>query len=303
MNLSPRQLRVVVTLAGTLHFGRAADALAVTQPTLTKLVRDIEEVLSVRLFERTTRSVRLTPLGEELLPMAARLLAEYEAGLSELDAHARRGAQRLAVAALPTLAAMLLPAPVATLRRRHPHAVLRVHDVFNEQALDLLRARKVDIALSNVDVVHQDLAYAPLLREPFVALTPRRQRHGLGRRWSEPELARLPLIAMPRGTGTRQVVEAAFLRCGVPFRPSLELHNLVSIARFVKAGAGVALLPLLGALLVLDDDLRIHRLDDAPTRTIGAVTPREARAPALASEMLGLIGRHARALGRLAGQA
>ena len=110
-----------------------------------------------------------------------------------------------------------------------------------------------------------------MCREPFVVLAPAGHPWRLPPAWSEAALASLPLITMPRGASTRTLVEAQFSMQGVPFRPFLELRNLASIARFVKAGCGVALLPLLGALLVLDDELQIMRLDGAPERAIALV--------------------------------
>src|SRR3954465_7830447 len=116
MNLTPRQLKIFVSLAHSLNFSRTADRFFVTPPTLSKLVREIEEEMGVRLFDRTTRSVKLTTDGEALVNVATRLVEDFDLALSELKQVARRQSQSVAVAALPTLAAMLLPAPVAALQ-------------------------------------------------------------------------------------------------------------------------------------------------------------------------------------------
>src|SRR6476661_1447023 len=129
MNLSPRQLRLFVLLAQSLSFSRTADQLCVSQPTLSKLVREIEEAMGVRLFERTTRSVKLTVDGEALLGVARRVVVDYEAGCTELEQMVRHRSHGLAIAALPTLAATLLPELVAQLRQEVPDAVVRIHDV------------------------------------------------------------------------------------------------------------------------------------------------------------------------------
>ncbi|VFR33355.1 diguanylate cyclase/phosphodiesterase (GGDEF & EAL domains) with PAS/PAC sensor(s) [plant metagenome] len=287
MNLSPRQLKIFVSLAHSLNFSLTADAFCVTQPTMSKLIREIEEEVGARLFERTTRSVQLTPEGDALLEVATRVSNAFEQGITELEAVARHHAQRLSVAALPTLAAMLLPPLVRKLREQTPNAFIRVHDVFTDTALDLLRARHADLALTGLDIIHKDLAYEEILQERFVLLSRREDaRPGGLDEWSVPALDALPLIAMPQGTGTRRVVETAFLKKGVTFRPVMELRNLNAIGKFVKAGCGHSLLPLSGAELVLDETLAITPLRGAPERTLGIATRREADLPALAQAMI-----------------
>lgn len=296
MHLSPRQLKILVTLARTLSFSRTADVFHVTQPTLTKVVHEIEAAVGVQVFERTIRSVRLTREGEELLPVVQRLVRDFESGISELEGVARRRNQRLSVAALPTLAAMLLPLPVAALRRGHPGAVVKVHDVLNDEAVALLRAHQVDVALTAADEIRLDLRYDEIVREPFVILASLTSTQRLPDEWSEAALADLPLITMPRGASTRSIVEARFDQQGVPFRPFLEMQSLTSIARFVKADCGVALLPLLGALLIADPEMKIVRLQGAPERSVAVVTRKDFEPDQLLAGVIASIRSHAREL-------
>ncbi len=296
MHLSPRQLKVLVSVARTLSFSRTAELIHVTQPTLTKMIHEIEAEVGVRIFERTTRSVRLTREGEELIPVALRLVQDYESGINELEGLARRRNQRLAIAALPTLAAMLLPHPVAALRQAMPSAVVKVHDVLNNEAEALLRSRQVDVALTAVDAIRADLVYDEIVSEPFVLLAARSHNWTLPQTWSETGLESLPLITMPRGASTRALVEARFDEQGIAFRPFLEMRNLTSIARFVKAGCGVAMLPLLGALLVRDDELEIVRLAGAPERTVALVTRKDFEPGQLVRQVTASIRDQARAL-------
>ena len=299
MNLSPRQLKIFVSLAQSLNFSRTAEQFCVAQPTLSKIVRELEAEIGVRLFERTTRSVKLTADGEALVAVASRVTQEFETGITEFEEVARRRTQRLSIAALPTLAATVLPSPIAALRAEWPNAFIRIHDVFTDQALDLLRARKVDLALTGVDVVHKDLDFEEIVRERFVLLSSR-QHFGARkiRVWSEEAISTLPIITMPHGTGTRQYVEAAFISKGLSFRPCMELNNLTSIAKFVKAGCGVALLPLSSAQLALDDGLVITSPSGAPERSIGIVTLRDTELPELAANMVSSIRQAAKALGK-----
>lgn len=299
MNVSPRQLRIFVSLAQSLNFSRTAEQFCVAQPTLSKIVREIEQEIGVQLFERTTRSVKLTADGEALVGVAIRVTQEFAVGLAEFEDVARRRIQRLSIAALPTLAAMVLPGPVAALRTDMPNAFIRIHDVFTDQALDLLRARKVDLALTGVDVVHKDLHYEEIVCERFVLLSSAQHRNVRKlRSWSEEAIGTLPIITMPHGTGTRQVVEDAFINKGLSFRPCMELTHLTSIAKFVKAGCGVAVLPFSGAQLVMDEGLFITSLTGAPERSIGIVTRRDTQLTPLAAKMVTSIRQSASSLGK-----
>lgn len=296
MNLSPRQLKIFVALAHSLNFSRTAEQLHVTQPRLSKIVREIEDSFGVRLFDRTTRSVTLTANGAALLAVATRLMESYELGLAELADVAGRDRRRLAIAALPTLAAMMLPEAIATLRAEYPDANLRVHDVPADAAIDLLRTRKVDMALTALDAFHPDLQQEEIMRDRFVLLSSRRipLPWKTPPEWSESLLGTLPLISMPRGTSTRQAIDASFVRENMQFRPVLEISGLAAIARFVKAGCGVALLPQLGAELVLDAELAITTLKHAPERAIGIVTRKGEEPSALAMQVADAMRRFAR---------
>ena len=276
MNLTPRELRIFVSLASSLNFGQTAERFFVTQPTTSKMIRNLEDKLGVKLFERSTRSVSLTPEGRDLLEVASRVVDEFETGLTELAEVARRRSQRLSIAALPSLAATLLPDLVSHLRAEKAYSIIKIYDVINDAAMDLLRMRKVDFALSGVDVVHRDLSYTEIMREPFVLLASRASPIELKEAvWSETELEKLPVISMPRGTGTRMCIDMAFMKLGLPFRPFLEIQGLSTIGKFVQKGCGVSLLPLSAAQLVLDEDLYIVPLRGAPERTIGVITRHE----------------------------
>jgi LysR family transcriptional regulator, carnitine catabolism transcriptional activator len=279
---------VLVFLAQTLSFSKTADHFHVSQPTLSKAVREIEDGIGARLFERTTRSVRLTVYGEALLPVARRLVSELDAGMTELGEVMRRQAHGLAIAALPTLAATILPELVAQLQREEPLAMIRVHDVVTDEAIDMLRARRVDLALTSIDVVHKDLTYTEIFREPFVLLT-KAEHVPPFTQWDAHELTGIPVVTMPKGTGTRQTLDAAFLEDGLRFRPVMELRELNSIAQFILAGCGVSLLPRTAAELARRPGLIWHELVGAPERFVGIVTRREAGLSKLAAKMMKMI--------------
>jgi len=296
MNLTPRKLRIFNSLARTLSFSRTATQFHLTQPSLTRIVREIEEDLGVLLFERTTRAVKLTPMGQDLVPFAGRLAEDYDNGVAEMMTAIKGQGQRLSLAALPSIAATLLLRPMLTLREEFPEAVIRAHDVLDQAALDLVRARRADLALTAVDVVDKDLDVEELWTEPYVALRPTSYPGELPTTWSHLEFEDVRVISMVRGTGIRTALERAFLDTGVTFRPVLEVTNLVTVARFVKVGYGVALLPYLGALSILDDGLEMHRLEGAPERKIGLIRRKGSTISPLQQRMIEMVREEASAL-------
>lgn len=278
MHLSQRQLKIFVALSHSLSFSRCAEHLSVTQPALSKMVREIEETLDVQLFERTTRSVRLTTEGALLLPIASRIIDHYDEGLAELKGLASGHAHTLAIAATPSIAATLLPECIKRFRAEFPDFRISVHDVSAEQTFELLRARKVGIALTALLpglTNDKDLEAVELMTDPFVLVTSVRNQLDLeGKHWTEDLLTQLPIITMPRGTSTRLALDLSLLEDGAVGLQVLELRDLATIKKFVECDVGVAILPELAARLITDDKLRTIQVDDAPTRAIGIVTRR-----------------------------
>ena len=120
MNISLRQLRAFSTIGRLGSFTKAADALHATQPALSAQIRELEEILGLKLFDRSTRSVSLTQAGEDLLPVVDNVLGDVGSVVARAQDAARKNTGRVTIAALPSLAATLMPAVVARMRVRHP---------------------------------------------------------------------------------------------------------------------------------------------------------------------------------------
>lgn len=278
MNVTPRQLRIFVYLARTLSFRATAEQFGVTQPTMSKIVQDLELEMGVRLFDRTTRRVKLTREGEELLNIAIRISDDFDEGLSELGQVARRRTRRISVAALPTLTSLLLPGPLTRLRATSPDVMVHVHDVYAEAAIELLRSRSVDIALCSIDTRQEDLHYEAVVEEHFMLMTSRVHHGKLNlNRWDAHGIDGVPIVAMRRGTGTRKCVDDAFRLKGINFRPHVALQHLSSIADFVRGGFGATILPASAIEVLHDDSIVARRIDDVPARSIGIITRKGSR--------------------------
>jgi len=241
-----RHLRYFVAVAEALSFARAARALNLSQPPLSRQIRALEEELGTALFTRTKRSVRLTPAGAALVPDARRLLREAD-GL-------KAGAQRLAAGEIGTLALgfisvaayNLLPELAPEFRRRHPGVRLALQEATSDVLLGALRQGELDVGLVLPPVEVAGLEYAPLVRETLIAALP--AGHAAARGKGPLALAALagePFILFPRmvGASLYDAIAGACRRAGFAPRIEQEAIQMQTIVSLVAAGMGVALVP------------------------------------------------------------
>jgi LysR family hydrogen peroxide-inducible transcriptional activator len=169
-----RDLKYFIALAETRHFGQAAARTFVSQPTLSGQIRKLEDELGIALFERTTKAVALTPLGEALLPHARRAVEEAEALAQLAKAHRDPLVGPLRVGAIPTLAPYLVPLILAPLQRRYPGLKLVLSEEITAQLLERLRRHELDAALIATPAEDAEMRTRGLFDEPFWLALPRK---------------------------------------------------------------------------------------------------------------------------------
>ena len=239
-----RQLRYVVAVAHHRNFTRAAADCLVAQPALSEQVRKLEAELGVRLFERTTRRVSLTPAGTVFVTRAQRILAEAEVAGQEMSEHASAIRGRVRIGAWHSVNPDL-PAVLAGFSHDHPHVDLTIREENSDTMLEMLRSGELDVALF---VVRDGLDLSGVEHfvyrtEPFVVIVAPTSELAGRREIDLRELASKPLIAFKPGSAVRLVVEAAFAAVGFPPRIAVETTETFGARAFVSAGLGVALVP------------------------------------------------------------
>ena len=248
-NLSLRQLEAILAIADQGNFSSAAEHLHVSQPALSRTIRLAEESLGARVFDRDTRSVSLTAAGQELLPIARRIVSEFGDSMSELSEfmEGRRG--RVRVAALPSMAPSLMVSVIAAFNAAHPRVefVLKVDSA--DKVLALLETRSIDIGLTVQPPPDGRFTYQHLQDDEFVVIcragdpvaTHSHPNRILG--WDV--FAGRRFIAASPGSNTRAATDAAFMEAGVTLRPAHEVDssNLPIIGSLVAAGLGLTALP------------------------------------------------------------
>ncbi|WP_051247306.1 MULTISPECIES: DNA-binding transcriptional regulator OxyR [Thermomonas] len=296
MNL--RDLRYLVALADLRHFGRAADACFVSQPTLSTQIRKLEEELGVVLIERAPRKVMLTAAGQDAVQRARRIVAEVD----ELKESARRsrdpasGALRLGV--FPTLGPYLLPHVVPQLRERFPQLELLLTEEKSDVLLARLREGKLDAALLALPL-HDDQLHAQFLfEEPFLLAAP--QQHPLAQAKSlrVDALGDETLLLLEDGHCLRDQALDVCRLSGAQEKTGFRATSLETLRQMVAAGVGVTLLPALSVHdpIVQPAGIRLVRFaEPAPSRRIALVWRKSSALDGFLQQLAEVIGTQARA--------
>lgn len=245
------ELKYIVAVAREKHFGRAAEACFVSQPTLSVAIKKLEDELEVKLFERSANEVSVTPLGEEIVRQAQSVL-EQAAAIKEI---AKRGKDPLAgplrLGVIYTIGPYLLPDLVRQAIARTPQMPLMLQENFTARLLEMLRTGEMDCAIMAEPFPDTGLAIAPLYDEPFMAAVPSTHPLAARKAISAEELKAETMLLLGTGHCFRDhVLEvcpefARFSSDAEGIRKSFEGSSLETIKHMVAAGMGVTLVPRL----------------------------------------------------------
>ncbi len=245
------ELKYIVAVARERHFGKAADACFVSQPTLSVAIKKLEEELDVKLFERNANEVSVTPLGEEIIQHAQRVL-EQAAEIKEIAKRGKdplSGALRLGV--IYTIGPYLLPDLMKQVMKKTPQMPLMLQENFTVKLMEMLRAGEIDCAILAEPFPDTGLATAALYDEPFMAALPFKHRLGKQASITAEQLKNETMLLLGNGHCFRDhVLEvcpefARFSSNAEGIRKSFEGSSLETIKHMVAAGMGVTLVPRL----------------------------------------------------------
>lgn len=283
MNIPPKQLRLFLVLADTLSFSKTAEKMCMTQPSLSKAIRELEENLGLPLFERSTRNVRVTEGGKRLIPLARTIIGEYESGMAKLTSTAEHESLQLKIAAWPSLANALVPELCAILEERFRSPHITVLDAPNSRCIDHVIHYQADLAFASIAPNHPDLQYHELMRDRFVVLSGEKWRSKIQQYVKLHDLMTLPVITLTNSSTAWRYMSAAYLNRGIEYQPKMQLEQISSVIGLVQAGVGVAVLPYLGVFQAVGmSGVQISEIVDGPLRSIGIINRRIGKPTGLA---------------------
>ncbi|MBB4781441.1 LysR family transcriptional regulator [Streptomyces rapamycinicus] len=275
-----QQMRYVVAVAETNSFTRAAERCLVVQSALSHQIARLEKELGARLFERTSRRVRLTPAGAAFLPAARQCLDAAERAAAEVAAAVGEVRGRLAVGLIPTVTAVDIPGALRDFRERYPRVRVSLRVGASDDLVEQVREGALDVAFLGLPttVRPQGVAAHELARDRLVAVVA--PDHPLAGE-SRVDLRRLSsevFVDLPAGTAGRAQSDLAFEAAGLTRDVAFEVTSADFIARLVGPGLGVAMLPtayaphLAGVVTI--------EVADAPARVEYVIWSRFSRTPA-----------------------
>jgi len=246
MNL--RDLKYIIAVAETHHFGKAAERCFVSQPTLSGQIKKLEDELDVTIFERTNRSVEITPVGKEILNHARQIMEQADVIQQLARAHQDPLSGSLRIGAIPTLSPYLMPLILAPLKKQHPQMRLVLSEELTDILLERLRNHEIDAALLATPVKEQDLETIPLFNEPFWVAYPRNHAFYTKDKINLRDLDKENLLLLAEGHClAKQAMEACHLkeRQSQGEMADLRAASLETLIQLVGAGFGITLVPAL----------------------------------------------------------
>lgn len=239
INLSSRDLDAFLALAHTQHFTRAAEKCHLSQSAFSQKIARIEQTAGVALFERSTRHVTLTPEGEVFAQEVTRIQQDLQHAVSHLNELATRRIGKVAVAALPSVAAVWMPRVIARYRAANPNIRIELFDTLAGGGLALLREGRVDMFITaGGDLREFDVT--ELKNEKFYLVCPKSHRLAAKPGVTLAQLQGEEIIHLARGSSVRQHLEAAGTTASAN---SLEVEHLATVAALVAEGLGVSIVP------------------------------------------------------------
>jgi DNA-binding transcriptional LysR family regulator len=265
MNISTRQLKAFLLIAQLKNFTRAAERLHITQAGLSVMMRELEVQLASRLFDRTTRSVTLTPAGEKLLPIAQAAVEGLEQVAAQLGDMSDRARYLLRVAATPLVSSTLMPMVISRFRQQYPDVTIRVVDTDLKQVQSLVESGAADFGLGFFFEGSWSLERRVLYDFPLMLVGPLDGREdalhmpsaGAAVTWDS--LRETTLIGLPPDNPIQQLIERQLVKAGRGDGEIASFNHFDTLIAMVAIGLGSAVIPSFAM-----PACRRHRVSAAP---------------------------------------
>jgi len=269
-----QQLQAFVAVAERGSFRAAAEELHLSSPALSRRIERLETILGAKLFHRTTRMVKLTPLGRTFLERARTALDDLEAAMLGISDIAGRRIGRVTVACVPSAALHFLPSVVGSFSEKFPKIRIRLMDEAAGQVVASVLAGECDFGIAFMSSQVPGIDFLPIHEDEFVLAMPRGHAMAKRRSLSWGELADEKLIAVARSSGNRQLLDNALARAGRNPSYRFEVSHIATLLGMVEAGLGMAAVPRLALPVNHPTLVGVSLRDPSIARQIGLTTLR-----------------------------
>jgi LysR family carnitine catabolism transcriptional activator len=270
--LTLQQLRAVQALAASGSFTKAATAEHISQSVLSRRIKEVERILRVRLFDRTTRQLDTTAAGQAFLLMTGAVLDDMEMKLRQFMSYTAAQSGAIAIATLPSLAAVVLPGMIRGFMQQHQEVTFEIVDGAADQVLERLAEGTVELGLTACGDLPDDLIFRPMLEERFYGVAHRTHPWATRSSLSWSDFKNEIVVATRPGTSIREITDAAFGDYSISVSQHFNASSVATIGGLLRAGIGVAALPALELQGFGLHDLAVVPVDSpGATRVIGVV--------------------------------
>jgi LysR family hydrogen peroxide-inducible transcriptional activator len=263
--MTTAQLRYLLAVAKHQNFSKAAKELGVTQPTLSMQIRNLEDELGIRIFDRSVQPMRITPIGKKIIDQARVILHENDK-IVEMVKHEKgivAGEFRLGI--IPTVIGTLLPIFLKDFLKRYPDVKLQIEERTTAQILEGLRNNELDAGIAATPLEEDDIIEMPLYNEPFVGFIPEGHRLYGKEKLHDQDLAVEDILLLEEGHCFRDNILnicKSHLPDDQPY--TLDTGNFTTLVKLAKEGMGMTLLPYLHTLDLRDEDKALLKTFEKP---------------------------------------
>lgn len=238
-------LRLFLQVAQSLSFSETARQANLSQPALSRTIKLLEDDLGVRLFDRNSRNVALTPAGAALQPTVERLTADFDQAFREIQQTFQGMKGRVFVGALPSMSANLLPRVIAEFRKERPHVEVMIRENPSQGLVQSLQDRMIDFAISTPPPPGSGIDFEPLFHDECVLVCREEDLEDIPDPAPWSIFGERPFIGMEARSSVRALTDAAFARAGVEIASLYECSLLATAGGCISAGIGISLMPRL----------------------------------------------------------
>jgi len=273
MNVTLKQLRAFVAIAESGSFAEASEQVHLSQPALSIAIKNFEDCIGGKLLARSTRKVALTPEGQLFIPVAKRMIADWDEAFTDLNNLFSLQRGKLAIAAMPSYASTELPMLLKTFRDNYPQVNIKVHDVIAEDTVAMVRTGKVELGITFDPGLYDDLIFEPLFTDQFIAVIPIDHPLCSHSKISLVSLAKFPFISMQQPSSIRALLDNFLLEQNIKLTAEFETNQFATIGQMVHSGLGVSVMPALYQKQLLSIGVECRPLKaPAISRRVGLIT-------------------------------
>ncbi len=271
-SVSYRQLQVFVQLAQSGSFAEAADRLHLSQPALSIAIKKFEDLIGGKLLSRTTRAVHLTQEGRNFLPVAQRLLRDWDEAFTDLHNLFAMQRGKLTVAAMPSFANSLLPAVLSQFHQHHSSINIAILDVVMERVVEAVLDERAELGIIFEARQMEGLNFLPLFDDTFLVIMAPQHQLASRLHLSWEELQQQNYVAMNRGSSIRDWCDQSLHHAGVDVTLVAEASQLSTVGQLVASGMGLSVVPGICRQEMQGRGLRCVPLRVVQGKPVGVIT-------------------------------